>query len=84
MLDRGNPAPARTVYAEYLAEATPVPIFMIRRGQYKFLSSSHDGDMLFDLEADPDERTNLALSPGHQETVAAFRDEVAENGTRLP
>ncbi|MBY6141494.1 sulfatase-like hydrolase/transferase [Leisingera daeponensis] len=78
LLDRGNPAPARTVYAEYLAEATPVPIFMIRRGQYKFLSSSHDGDMLFDLEADPDERTNLALSPGHQETVAAFRDEVAE------
>ncbi|MBY6058037.1 choline-sulfatase [Leisingera daeponensis] len=78
LLDRGNPAPERTVYAEYLAEATPVPIFMIRRGNFKFLSSSHDGEMLFDLEADPDERTNLALSPGHQETVAGFRDEVAE------
>lgn len=77
LLDRGNPAPARTVYAEYLAEATPVPIFMVRRGRFKFLSSSYDGEMLFDLEADPDERKNLVQSEAHRDTLAGFRAEVA-------
>lgn len=74
----GDPAPQRAVYAEYLAEATPVPIFMIRRGPYKFISSSHDGEMLFDLSSDPDERNNLVLNEAHQEVAARFREEVAQ------
>ncbi|MYH90463.1 MAG: choline-sulfatase [Gammaproteobacteria bacterium] len=77
LLDKGNPTPSQTVYAEYLAEATPVPIFMIRRGQYKFISSSHDGALLFDLNADPDERVNLSQSAAHQDLVARFSEEVA-------
>lgn len=76
LLDQGNPAPARTVYAEYLAETTPAPIFMIRRGRYKFISSSYDGNVLFDLEADPDERMNLAASSEHWGLVEDFTREV--------
>lgn len=75
LVDRGNPPPQRTVYAEYLAEATPAPIFMIRRGTCKFIQSSHDGIMLFDLAEDPHERTNLARSEPHQELVEAFQEE---------
>lgn len=76
LLDKGNPPPQRPVYAEYLAEATPAPIFMIRRKNHKFISSSHDGIMLFDLAADPDELTNLATSEVHQPLVEAFCEEV--------
>lgn len=76
LLDMGNPPPQRPVYAEYLAEATPAPIFMIRRQNHKFISSSHDGIMLFDLAADPDELTNLATSEVHQPLVEAFCEEV--------
>ncbi|MGP6086788.1 choline-sulfatase [Antarctobacter jejuensis] len=78
LLDRGDREPERTVYAEYLAEATPVPIFMIRRGTYKYISSSHDGEMLYDLENDPDELINLAAGANHQEVLARFREEVAQ------
>lgn len=78
LLDRGNPPPERTVYAEYLAEATPVPIFMIRRGRHKYISSSHDGALLYDLQTDPDERVNLASSGEHRNLVDDFTREVAQ------
>lgn len=78
LLDLGNPEPKRTIHAEYLAEATPVPMFMIRRGRYKFISSSQDGDLLFDLTSDPNELTNLARDAGHVALVESLRNEVAQ------
>jgi choline-sulfatase len=61
---------------EYLAEGAIAPIVMIRRGRYKFVLSPPDPDQLYDLESDPDERTNLAQKPERKELVASFRDEV--------
>ncbi len=78
LLDQGNPAPERAVYAEYLAEATPAPIFMIRRGNYKFIASSHDGNLLFDLENDPNERENLANDPKFETLTQGFQAEVQD------
>jgi choline-sulfatase len=66
----------RTVYAEYFAEATTAPIFMIRRGNYKFIYSPADPLILYDLEQDPDEMTNLGSSPHHKALVATFLAEV--------
>jgi len=40
--NQNDQASERAVYAEYLAEATTVPLFMIRRGNLKFISSSTD------------------------------------------
>ncbi|CRG90862.1 choline-sulfatase [Talaromyces islandicus] len=48
-----------TVFGEYMAEGTLTPVIMIRRGKWKFIYSLIDPPMLYDLEADPLERTNL-------------------------
>ena len=68
----------RSVYAEYLAKSTPAPIFMIRRGHYKFIYSSHDPFLLFDLHTDPAELNNLALNPEYQNLVTEFESEVKQ------
>lgn len=78
VLGSGSGAPGRAVYAEYLAETTPAPIFMIRRGRFKFITSSSDGEMLFDLEADPHERDNLARQGAYRATLEEFRREAAD------
>jgi choline-sulfatase len=70
--------PDRAVYAEYLAEATTAPIFMIRRGAYKIVSSANDPPLLFDLIADPFERTNLATDPAYTDLVSNFLLEVSQ------
>ncbi len=65
--------PDRPVYAEYLAEATTAPIFMVRLGRYKYIHSTDDTPLLFDLEVDPNERQNLAGRPEQENREARLR-----------
>lgn len=60
-----------TALAEYTAEAATAPMFMVRRGRYKYVACVTDPPQLFDLDADPGERDNLAGVPAH---AAAERD----------
>ena len=65
------------VIGEYMAEGSTTPLLMIRRGPYKFIYSSQDLALLFNLASDPDELDNLARHPAHQSLVKGFLDEVA-------
>jgi choline-sulfatase len=49
-----------TVYGEYMGEGTQAPLIMIRRGCWKFIYSTIDPPMLFNVAADPEEKINLA------------------------
>ena len=68
--------PEREIYAEYLAEATTAPIFMIRQGPYKYISCSTDPALLFNIEDDPSELCNLASDSKYQEVVQKFESQV--------
>ena len=65
--------PERAVYAEYLAEATTAPIFMVRQGRYKYIYSVDDPPLLFDVESDPHERQNLAGQAAHRAAEERLR-----------
>ncbi len=64
------------VIGEYLAEGAIAPLFMIRRGRWKFVHSTPDPDQLFDLETDPLELVNLATDPACRDVCREFRTEV--------
>jgi len=66
--------------AEYCAECASHPCFMIRRGAYKYIHCDIDPPLLFNLENDPNERTNLATAagPAEAELARAFAEEVRQ------
>ena len=65
--------PGATAWGEYLAEGAIAPIYMLRRGPWKFIHSPVDPDQLFNLDDDPEELANLAAS---HPLAAEFRAEV--------
>ena len=69
---------SRVVHAEYCAECTSHPIFMIRRGDFKYIECAADPVQLYDLYSDPFERENLAEDPAHAVRLDSFRAEAAE------
>jgi len=64
----------RTILAEYLSETTTAPIYMLKKGDLKFISCADDPDLLFDLANDPNETTNLAADPSLAAQVLAFKE----------
>ena len=56
--------------SDYLGIGPCVPCRMIRSGRFKLMRTHGHPDLLFDLEADPNELTNLANDPQHDETIA--------------
>ena len=64
--------------AEYCAECASHPCFMIRRGPYKYIHCDVDPPLMFNLEDDPNELTNLAAEPAVADIAKAFGDEVRQ------
>jgi choline-sulfatase len=67
----GAPRPA--VAMEYAAEGTITPMVALREGPWKYIRCPADPEMLFNLDTDPKERTNLALDPGAADVLQHFR-----------
>ena len=63
--------------AEYLGEGVIEPELMIRRGSFKFIYAPNDPPLLYNLDDDPHELTNLAADPAYQQQVADFTAEIA-------
>ena len=58
--------------SDYSAGAAPGPIRMVRKDRWKLVDVCGYAPLLFDLDADPDELTNLADDDAHKDTVAAL------------
>ena len=74
---RGGAEDEGTVIGEYCAEMTATPVFMIRRGQWKYIHCDDDPAQLYNLRDDPHEHVNLAADPASAEIASAFAAEVA-------
>ena len=61
------------VAMEYAAEASYAPMVSLRYGKWKYNACALDPDQLFDLDADPNELTNLAEDPAHAGTLSALQ-----------
>ncbi len=68
--------PDATAVGEYCAEMTGHPVFMIRRGDFKYIHCDSDPAQLYNVVEDPFETQNLAQSPDHASLSAEFRAEV--------
>ncbi|MDW6001351.1 choline-sulfatase [Vibrio mangrovi] len=74
----GKPEAHDEVIGEYFGEGALAPMYMIRRGPYKYIHCPLDPDQLFDLQNDPQELINLADDANHAEILAQFRQETAQ------
>ena len=61
--------PQRTVLSEYHAAGAITGAYMIRRGKYKYIHYVGLPPMLFDLDADPEERNDLGRNPQYASVV---------------
>ncbi len=77
-LAQGMPDESDEAIGEYCAEMTGYPVFMIRRGKYKYVHCEMDPPQLYDLEADPNELVNLVGDDGVREVVEEFSAEVTQ------
>jgi choline-sulfatase len=76
---RNGAAPERgAVRAEYLAEGVTAPALMIRRERFKYIAGGDDADQLFDLEADPHERNDLAGTAEGAQRCSRLRSETRD------
>ena len=65
--------------AEYSAEGSLAPQTMLRQGNYKLIYSRTDPTLLYNLDCDPNELTNLAGSPEHAAVQAKLEAQISDH-----
>ena len=71
-----GPVPERPIVSEYHAEGVTAPSAMVREGRFKLIRSLEDPDLLYDLESDPLELTDLSDASEHADTVRRLASEL--------
>jgi choline-sulfatase len=66
-----------SVPMEYAAEGSEAPMVCLRSGRFKLIVCAREADQLFDVEADPHERVNLADGPEHSDVLKTLRNEAS-------
>jgi choline-sulfatase len=74
-LSRGA-AREKPVRMEYAAEGSCAPLVALRQDRWKYVHCDLDRPMLFDLDADRHEMTNLAADPAHAGVAAVFAEAI--------
>ena len=73
LCDDSGSAEDAPVFSEMTSEGVPAPMFMVRHGRFKLMTGGGAPDALFDVLADPEERTDLAPDPDRAHALAALR-----------
>jgi choline-sulfatase len=73
------PDPERPILSEYHDGGSPCGFFMLRKGRWKYVhfAEGHPA-LLFDIENDPRELSNLADDPQHTYILAGLREQLFE------
>ena len=66
---KGKTLGPRSILGEFLSEGVFEPTFMLVRGRLKLFYSEKDPSILFDVDADPDELTNLSDDPNYAQAM---------------
>ena len=67
-----RPDRERSVLSEYHALGSQRAVYMLRSLRYKYVYSVDDPPLLFDLESDPDETTDISRAPGSGTILSRF------------
>lgn len=70
--------PNRVAFSEYHAVGADTAVFMIRKGQYKYIHYVDYEPELFDEDADPEEETNLAADPAYASVLEDLKSELTK------
>ena len=74
-----RPEPDRPVLSEYHDGGSPCGIYMLRQGKWKYVYYAEGNPaLLFDLESDPRELSDLSRDPAFRNTLASLRTQLFE------
>lgn len=68
----------RTILSEYHALGSENAAYMLRSPRFKYIYHVNAAPQLFDLDADPEERIDLAADLGYQDTVRSFERQLRQ------
>ncbi len=77
LLEGGTDTWPDIAISEFLFEGRTEPGLLLRKGRYKYVRADDSNDLLYDVESDPEESTDLSRDPAYASVLADLKEEVA-------